>query len=314
MSGSAVLSVGASREHQSGETVASDGNRARAGLRLSRSNRLLTNLTYLVITFMLAYVLWVRDEGHLTAESGLGYVLGIAGVAATLVLLLYPLRKRLKFMRNWGSTATWLHFHMLLGIVAPALILAHCNFRFGSQNSSIALISMLVVAGSGVVGRYIYTRIHFGLYGARASVEQLRTIIENEESHMGRVLSFCPTLRSRLFAFGAKVLAPQTNILLDAARILLIGYRIRWVRFLMFFSLSWNLRQEARRSGWSPAQRRQTAKNTRRFIADYLASIRTTVQFTFYERLFSFWHVLHIPLFFMLLIATLVHIVAVHMY
>ena len=32
------------------------------------------------------------------------------------------------------------------------------------------------------------------------------------------------------------------------------------------------------------------------------------------RRLFSYWHVLHIPLFFMLLIAGIVHVIAVNMY
>ena len=42
---------------------------------------------------------------------------------------------------------------------------------------------------------------------------------------------------------------------------------------------------------------------------------RTQVmEFESYERLFSLWHVLHLPLFFMLLIAGIVHVVAVHVY
>jgi hypothetical protein len=33
-----------------------------------------------------------------------------------------------------------------------------------------------------------------------------------------------------------------------------------------------------------------------------------------YSRLFSFWHVLHIPLFFMLLIAGTAHVIAINVY
>jgi hypothetical protein len=32
------------------------------------------------------------------------------------------------------------------------------------------------------------------------------------------------------------------------------------------------------------------------------------------ERLFSLWHVLHIPLFFVLVVAAIIHVVAVHFY
>ena len=37
-------------------------------------------------------------------------------------------------------------------------------------------------------------------------------------------------------------------------------------------------------------------------------------EFQAYERLFSLWHALHLPLIFMLLVAAVVHIVAVHVY
>ncbi len=41
---------------------------------------------------------------------------------------------------------------------------------------------------------------------------------------------------------------------------------------------------------------------------------RRMAEYKLYARLFSFWHVLHIPLFFMLLIAGIVHVVAINVY
>ena len=41
---------------------------------------------------------------------------------------------------------------------------------------------------------------------------------------------------------------------------------------------------------------------------------RRMTEYKMYARLFSFWHVLHIPLFFMLLIAGIVHVVAINVY
>lgn len=276
--------------------------------------RQITIATYLVTAIGLGYFWLIRGEGHMTAESGLGYALGIAGVVATLALLTYPLRKRLKLMRNWGSTATWFHFHMLLGIVAPAMILAHCGFKLGSLNSSIALISMLIVAASGVIGRVIYTRIHFGLYGARATLEELRSVIDDEENRVSAALATTPVLRDRLFSFAVKALAPSNNVLIAAGRVLFIGIWIRWVKFTSAISLSWELSRAAKRSGWARKEHRRYKKTAQQFIAAYLASVRKTVQFTLYDRLFALWHVLHIPLFFMLLVATVVHVVAVHLY
>ena len=41
---------------------------------------------------------------------------------------------------------------------------------------------------------------------------------------------------------------------------------------------------------------------------------RRVAEYRLYARLFSLWHVLHIPLFFMLLIAGIVHVIAVNVY
>ena len=37
-------------------------------------------------------------------------------------------------------------------------------------------------------------------------------------------------------------------------------------------------------------------------------------QFSLYERLFALWHILHLPIFFLMVLSAIVHVVAVHMY
>jgi len=68
---------------------------------------------------------------------------------------------------------------MILGIVGPVVILFHANFKLGPLNSNVALFSMLIVALSGVVGKYIYGKIHMGLHGRKARVREL--LAEAEE-------------------------------------------------------------------------------------------------------------------------------------
>ena len=60
---------------------------------------------------------------------------------------------------------------MVLGTLGPLAALYHCNFTTGSVNSRVALYAALLVAGSGFVGRYIYSKIHLGLYGRRTDLE-----------------------------------------------------------------------------------------------------------------------------------------------
>ena len=280
----------------------------------SSSRRLAPFLLALPIASIFVLLWQLRGEGHLTPETGVGYALGIAGVTATLMLLAYPVRKRARILRGWGRIDAWFRWHMILGLIAPTLILLHCNFSFGSLNSAVALVSMLIVAGSGVVGRMIYTRIHFGLYGARASLSELRDAISGGTREAGDILGRCPSTQARLVGFADTSLAPASNVLNAAARVLLIGARARWLRLIAARNLKSEIRYEAKTQDWSSHQRRAEKRAAMRFVRLYLGTVRKAVQLTFYERLFALWHVLHIPLFFMLLLATVAHIVAVHMY
>lgn len=49
-------------------------------------------------------------------------------------------------------------------------------------------------------------------------------------------------------------------------------------------------------------------------LKGYLRELQDVAQFRAYERLFSLWHVLHVPFVFMLVFSAIVHVVAVHMY
>jgi len=87
-----------------------------------------------------------RDEEYLVPGSGIGYWLGIAGASMMLLLLLYPLRKRLRAGRVIGSVAFWFRLHMIFGLVGPTLVVFHSNFKFGSFNSNVAMAAMLIAA------------------------------------------------------------------------------------------------------------------------------------------------------------------------
>jgi len=49
-------------------------------------------------------------------------------------------------------------------------------------------------------------------------------------------------------------------------------------------------------------------------LARYLKATAKVEAFTLYERLFSAWHLLHLPLFAIMVLAALLHVVAVHLF
>jgi hypothetical protein len=70
----------------------------------------------------------------------------------------------------------------------------------------------------------------------------------------------------------------------------------------------------ARRSDVVRAQRRELVASIGSFIDEHLRRVRRVAELGSYERLFSIWHVFHLPFFYMLVVAALIHVLAVHMY
>jgi hypothetical protein len=153
-----------------------------------------------VFTVAVLLALWLgwvsRDDNGLTPVSGAGYWLGVAGSVLMLALLLYPLRKRLRSLRAIGSVTFWFNTHMILGVLGPVLIIWHANFRLGSINCSVALITTLVVAISGVFGRYLYSKVNATLYWRKtearevvADADELRGFLGSEAEVADRMVA-----------------------------------------------------------------------------------------------------------------------------
>jgi hypothetical protein len=271
-------------------------------------------LSFATVAAILVLGWRLRDEHYLTAENGLGYALGIAGGLLMLLLLAYPLRKRARLMHAWGPVRYWFRMHMTLGVAGPILILFHCDFSLGSLNSNVALLSMLVVAGSGLIGRHIYTRIHYGLYGARTSLERLAVDSERSQQRLAPVFAISPQVRNLLREFERTAMSPSRSMLASLSRILSLSLATRRVHRKADHALAIAVRESAARLGWSRSERKRRLRRMRDHIASHLALVRKVAGFSLYERLFSFWHVLHLPLFVMLLITAVVHVWAVHAY
>ncbi len=253
-------------------------------------------------------------ERYITPERGFGYALGIVGGSLMLLLFLYSARKHFTWLGFLGSVAGWFRLHMVLGIVGPLCILYHSNFRLGATNSNVALFSMLTVAGSGLIGRYIYSRIHFGLYGRKMDLGELRQGADRMRSLSGAV-GFLPELVTRLEACEKRILASGPHLpLLGFAKPLFVGANALVSRWQLRRYVRRALKAAARTSPTIAAERRRLRRVAIGYIDRRLVATRRVAELQAYERLFSVWHALHLPLIFMLLAAALLHIVAVHVY
>jgi hypothetical protein len=261
------------------------------------------------------YVGWrFPTERYITPERGIGYALGILGGSLMLLLFLYSARKHFRWLAFLGPVAQWFRVHMVLGILGPLCILYHSNFSLGAANSNVALFSMLTVATSGLVGRYIYARIHFGLYGRKADLGALRQGAAGLRELSGTV-SFLPQLVERLEASERKLLATGPHIaVLGLAKPIFVAWNAFVARWRLRGYVRRALHLAARNSPTIAAQRKRLRRAAASYIDRRLIATRRVADFQAFERLFSVWHALHLPLIFMLLVAAVVHIVAVHVY
>ncbi len=267
----------------------------------------------LAIVGLLGYGHSIRDDSNLSAADGTGYLFGILGGSFMLLLMFYPLRKKLRFMHHWGPVKYWFRMHMLLGILGPVLILFHANFSLGSTNSNLALSAMMLVAGSGLVGRYIYQKIHFGLYGHRATLEELRGDLQISRGNLGSCINLPAKVAHMLQNLERRMLK-QHLFIINLALLPLMFVYARWFHFRIRSGLKQSLGKQARNNNWDKDMLQEVTHDTLILFNEYFYCLKKTSQLGIYARLFSIWHILHLPLFFILVITGIIHVIAVHMY
>jgi hypothetical protein len=109
---------------------------------------------------------WLRPSGYIGQSAGL------LALAIFLLLWLYPVRKKFRWLAFTGTVARWLDVHVQFALALPLLVAIHAAWRFGGV-IGLGFWAMLVVWLSGIVGRYIYARIPRGKAGVELSLEEI---------------------------------------------------------------------------------------------------------------------------------------------
>jgi hypothetical protein len=252
--------------------------------------------------------------GLYTTKSDIAYWLGVGGGVGMLLLLSYPMRKHWHFMRRSGPANRWFAAHMLLGVSGPLLILLHSNFEIRSLNAGVAFYSMVTVAVSGVIGRFLYLQLHRNLRGEKLGLEQLRARLQADNRNATQ-LRFAPVALEHCRGFESWALECRVVTGAEVIRAMLL---MPWLRWRAEFACRAELRRElaavAATEGWSRRRLRNRLRVARRLAHDYLAGAQRVALFSAWERLFSWWHIAHVPFVYILVLSSVVHVVAVHAY
>ena len=262
---------------------------------------------------LLAAAAYVAVRQPYDAGSPLGYNLGLFGGVLMLLLLPYALRKRLRCLQRVGTMRGWFLFHVAAGLLGPLLVLFHSTFRIGSFNGGVALASTLLVTFSGVIGRFLYRKVHRGLSGSRASLGELEATLRQQLDVLQPQLDLLPAVGGEARRYIDRAIARPVK---------------RWQRVAHFLSLGGRrhlarrrIRRAVRAGGRHAEHVGGDGRHHHHHVAQLLhtidaavAAAQRTAQFSTYERLFALWHVVHIPFLFLLVLSAVVHVVAVHAY
>lgn len=109
---------------------------------------------------------WLKPSGYI------GQTAGILSLFIFISLWLYPLRRRFRWLSFTGTMSKWFNVHVVMALLLPLMAAVHASWRFRGL-IGLGYFAMLAVWLSGLVGRYLYTRIPRGRTGLELGAEEV---------------------------------------------------------------------------------------------------------------------------------------------
>ena len=237
----------------------------------------------------------------------IGLRLGMIGFVLFLIVYLYPLRKVWPWLGRQGNARHWLDFHVLLGITAPILIAFHSSFKF-SGLAGVAFWIMVIVALSGVVGRYIYSQVPRRMNYAEVSLKETKEQSEKLAAQLNSLGVLSPRDVESLLRLPNLEQAQQMSMLTALWKMILfdMGFPFR----------VWRLRQKmlwSHRKGWSLVGFRPTEnaklENAIAAAREQMVLAKKIVFLSKTQKLLNLWHMIHRPFSYSFALLASIHVI-----
>ncbi|KPJ87701.1 MAG: hypothetical protein AMJ53_17740 [Gammaproteobacteria bacterium SG8_11] len=280
-----------------------------------RRSRLETRVVMLItaaLIGLIAYGWSTWSQINFRASFDFTYNSGLIGGILMLLTLLYALRKRIKILKKLGGMEGWYYFHLIGGVVGPFVIIFHSAFSLRSINSTMAFIAMMLVVVSGLFGRYIYTRIGYGLHSKIDSIKETEsTLIESIRKYDS---DFVESIERRLSTFALACLAGPKSFIKLPLRFLAIRAASATCYVTASEDMSKMLKIHAQDQAWTMQVYKNLLDEEKRLLREHINAVVQIAHVHVYERILVRWRILHIPLLYILFITGCAHVLAVHMY
>lgn len=123
------------------------------------TKRFLTVIGFVIVTIaggLLIEVFLSLKSGWPFGHTQKGHSVGWIGLAVILLVFIYPLRKRYRRKADWPRG--WFRVHQVAGVVGPVLIFVHAGPHFHALMPVLAMLAMVIVVVSGVLGSVVHRK------------------------------------------------------------------------------------------------------------------------------------------------------------
>ena len=268
-------------------------------------------LLYLVSFALIAYFVMTGADFYLTSfmerphhssyrslrpAGVVSHGLGVIGSLMMLFMLLYSVRKRTRIFKNFGFLSRWLNLHIYFGIIGPLLIVLHSTFKVHGL-IAVSFWSMVAVALSGILGRYLYIQIPRTISGKELSLGELNKLDDEITDY----------IHSR-YQLDAQNMSKLVEIVKQPARkkkgslSLLLGIIFSDIfRPFRYYQLKRKISKQFRFG------KKVVRQITKSLLKKELLERRIN-QWSTIQQLFHYWHVIHKPFAIIMYIIMLIHI------
>jgi len=251
------------------------------------------------------------SEKHaLLRPSGtIGLKLGIVGTILFFIIFLYALRKVIPWLGRMGSTRHWMDFHVIAGVTAPVLIAFHASFKFQGI-AGFSFWIMVAVALSGIIGRYLYSKIPRSINAAELSLNELEiSEAELTEALAAQSIYSLDQLKRILFVPSAEHMH-RIGPLLALGEMVLLDLRLPLQVARLRRASSTTARNFRSLAGMLSSGNHEVERVV--LLVRKKASLSRRVVFLGHtQRVFHLWHVIHRPFSYAFAVLAIMHIVVV---
>lgn len=237
---------------------------------------------------------FLPDHAAMRPSGTYSHGLGIIGAGMiSLGVATYSSRKRIRRLWNLGKLSSWLEFHIFLCLLGPVLVVYHTTFKAGGI-AAICLWCMLSVAASGLIGRFLYVLIPRNIKGSELTANQ----INQEFDRLGAAL--------RESEVGMNLMKVIDKSFAAVRRPSTFGETIG--TFFQLVRMKQRVRHSAKRLLAESHLPHAAARKLYKAASSRASLIQRSVILLQVEKLFYYWHAIHLPFTIMMFVTLAVHI------